>query len=345
MPGEPPCDLEAPQALCYTNTMVGDDGARSPATPAQEAGPGALVIIGSAIVVLAVVAAGTGVFRAFKDGVPGTGDMFGRAAIGALIGAVVGVLLVVGIRRLGAARTSVLGLTSLTAVLFVVVMIASVGATAGVATAPLGPVQPPTATVDPDPSPPATFPRETLPTDEGSDFTLPSWVGTVLAIFGILLILLLLAGVSRTFRMPHLRLRGGLLWGNRNQAAVLHEDLDMEAAADSFDDSAASIDDESDPRTAIIAAYVRLLDGLAEAGCPRLAHEAPEEHLRRSLTALGVQPEAMEVVVGKFLVARFSTHPLTEVDRDEVRTALRAAGGQLRAVVAARQAAEQEVTV
>ena len=100
-------------------------------------------------------------------------------------------------------------------------------------------------------------------------------------------------------------------WGNRGRPATLEEDLDVEAAADSFDDSAGSIGDDDDPRTAIIAAYARLLDGLAEVGCARLPYEAPEEHLHRSLVALGVSPEPMSVVVDKFLVARFSTHPVT----------------------------------
>ncbi len=47
----------------------------------------------------------------------------------------------------------------------------------------------------------------------------------------------------------------------------------------------------------------------------------------------------MSAVVDKFLVARFSTHPVTEADRDEVRDALRAAAAQLRAILAARTVA------
>ena len=108
---------------------------------------------------------------------------------------------------------------------------------------------------------------------------------------------------------------------------------------------AAMIDDGADPRAAIIAAYARLLERLGESGCPRLPYEAPEEHLRRSLTALGVPHAAMETVVAKFLVARFSTHPVTGADRDEVRGALREAGRQLRELVAeAARAAETETS-
>jgi len=128
-------------------------------------------------------------------------------------------------------------------------------------------------------------------------------------------------------------------WGNRGRSATIDEDLDVEGAADVLDDSVLVVDAGLDPRSAIIAAYARLLDGLAEVGCGRRPYEAPEEHLHRSLVALGVTPEAMSVVVDKFLVARFSTHPLTETDRDEVRDALRAAAAQLRAVLAARAVA------
>ncbi len=89
----------------------------------------------------------------------------------------------------------------------------------------------------------------------------------------------------------------------------------------------------------IIAAYARLLDGLGDVGCARRAHEAPEEHLRRSLVTLGVDPGHMRLVVDRFLVARFSTHPLTQADADAVRAALRQVGEQLRSSLPGREAA------
>ena len=92
-------------------------------------------------------------------------------------------------------------------------------------------------------------------------------------------------------------------------------------------------------RAAIIAAYARLLDGLGDVGCARRSHEAPEEHLRRSLVTLGVDAEHMRLVVDKFLVARFSSHPLTHADADGVRSALREVGAQLRSSVLGRETA------
>lgn len=322
--------------------MTGGHGDRvTPASGPPAPDRRALFVIGSLVVVLAVLAAGTGALRGFENGVADGGAMMLRALIGALVGAAIGAVLVLAIRRLGAARTTALGLASGAAMVLVVVIVASIGATAGVSTAPLGPEVPSRQTIEPGPAATDLSPSDTLPLQDGEAGDLPNWVGTVLAVIGLILVLLLVLGMARTFQMPRLRLRGGLHWGNRRAAEVTQVDLDLDAAADSFSDSAGSIGDDDDPRAAIIAAYVRLLAGLEGAGCARLPYEAPEEHLRRSLHDLGVAPEHMRVVVDKFLVARFSTHPVTVADRDEVRVALHDAGTQLREVAAARQASAE----
>ena len=291
-------------------------------------------VIGALVVLLAVIAAGTGAFRDFTDGVADGGELIVRVLIGALVGAALGALVVLLVRRLGAARAGALGLTTAGALVLVIVIVAALGATAGVATAPLGPATPSVNSFDEATAGPTTPPRIEVPPAEPVDNDVPAWVGTVLAVVGLILVFLLVLGISRTFTLPRLRLRGGFQWGNRRSVGVLQDDLDLDMAADSFDDSAGSLDDSDDPRAAIIAAYVRLLEGLEAAGCARLPFEAPEEHLRRSLRDLGVRPEHMTVVVDRFLVARFSTHPMTVADRDAVRDALRAAGAQLREVAA-----------
>jgi hypothetical protein len=316
--------------LWYASTVDGEG--RAPSGPG---GVVSIVVIGAAVVVVAVLAAGTATLRSFHDGVADGGQLARRALIGALIGAAIGGLVVLGLRRLGPARTGVLGLASGAALGLLVLIAVSIGATAGVATTHIGPPRQTPQTLSPSDTTPVTATSDTIPGELGGPSSVPEWIANILAVLGVLLIIILVLGFARTFSLPHLNLRGGLRWGNRGQSVVVTEELDVEAAADSFDDSAASIGDDDDPRAAIIAAYARLLDGLAEAGCARLPYEAPEEHLRRSLVALGVTPQAMALVVDKFLVARFSTHPLTAVDRDDVRAALRAAGGQLREAIAA----------
>ncbi|MFT3855368.1 MAG: DUF4129 domain-containing protein [Ilumatobacteraceae bacterium] len=296
------------------------------------------IVIGAAVVVLAVLAAGTGALHGFDDGVARGGDLVTRLLVGALISAAAGGLLVVGLRRLGTARTAALGLTGAAAMLLVVLVVGAIGATVAVSTAPLHPEVPSVETVVQRATTTLPPPRDTLPADDGGTTSVPSWIGTVLAIVGLIFVFLLVLGITRTFQMPKLRLRGGMRWGNRRDAELTVEDLDVAAAADSFEDSAASIGDGVDPRAAIIAAYARLLDGLATAGCARQPFEAPEEHLHRSLHALGVAPAHMTVIVDRFLVARFSTHPLTAADADTVRAALRDAARQLRDVLAANDA-------
>ena len=113
--------------------------------------------------------------------------------------------------------------------------------------------------------------------------------------------------------------------------------IDEEAAADTMAASGRMLVDDPDPRTAIIAAYATLLEGLEAAGAGRLPHEAPEEHLQRSLRKLGIPPAPLSEVTRLFLVARFSTHPVTEADRAAARTALSQAEQHLRALLEARR--------
>ncbi len=306
---------------------------------ARPAGRGSIVVIGIAVVVLAVLAAGTAAVRNFRDGVPDGADLGLHVLIGVVLGAAIGGLVVLGLRRLGPTGMARLGLASGAAVVCIVVLAAAIGGTAGVASTHLGP-RPPDTNVDENVrGVDRTFTTRPVVENLDVDVDVPSWVSNVLAVVGVILLLVLVLGFTRTFSLPSIRVRGGLRWGNRGRSETIEEDLDVEAAADVLDDSISAVGAGGDPRSAIIAAYARLLDGLAEVGCARLPYEAPEEHLHRSLLALGVSPEAMSAVVDKFLVARFSTHPVTEADRDEVRDALRAAAAQLRAILAARTVA------
>jgi hypothetical protein len=80
------------------------------------------------------------------------------------------------------------------------------------------------------------------------------------------------------------------------------------AAGAAFAASLADLEDEPDPRRAIVAAYARLLDGLEAAGFGRRPAEAPEEHLRRVLEQLQVPDGPLRTVVALFAEARFSEH-------------------------------------
>jgi hypothetical protein len=317
-------------AACYNDEMAGPEGQRTVfATRQATIGTGALMVL------LIIGAAGTGLSSDIRDGVAIGSDVAVRALLGGLAGAALGVGLLLGIRRIGVATR--LGLAGAMAAFLAILTVAALGATASVSTAPL---HPKVSNVDPvEPGGPAAAPPAgTSRGATSSAVGLPGWVEAALVVIAIVVTIFLVFGAARAFPVPK-RLRRGLL-GRRNRrvAEPVYEDVDVAAAADVFE-RAASLGDGPDPRAAIIAAYARLLDGLGDVGCARQPHEAPEEHLRRSLVTLGVEAEHMRLVVDTFLVARFSSHPLTRADVDRVRSALREVVTQLRSSVLGRETA------
>lgn len=107
------------------------------------------------------------------------------------------------------------------------------------------------------------------------------------------------------------------------------------AAADAEAGLEASLDalslDEQDPRGGITAAYRTLLGALADAGAPREPQEAPYEHLFRTLAPLSVDPAPMHRLAELYVVAQFSTHPVTAEHRDAAAAALALALRSIRA--------------
>ena len=111
---------------------------------------------------------------------------------------------------------------------------------------------------------------------------------------------------------------------------------EISAPATVGDDASASVQASlailragDDPRANIIAAYSRLLDGLANAGLPRLAHEGPDEYLRRCCASLRVRAEPLARLTELFTVARFSTHELREPHQQAATEALEAVATDL----------------
>jgi Domain of unknown function (DUF4129) len=128
---------------------------------------------------------------------------------------------------------------------------------------------------------------------------------------------------------------GALVWGylKRNKKPDKPEPdedtVDADIMAESVAASVDLVETDTDPRKAIIAAYARLLDGLAAAGLPRRLEEAPEEHLARSLTSLPIAPAPFRELTRLFALARFSQHPITEAHRGEALAALGAVQNEL----------------
>ena len=99
-------------------------------------------------------------------------------------------------------------------------------------------------------------------------------------------------------------------------------DPDADPLLEALDASIEDLEGEGDPRSAVIAAYARLLDGFERCGLGRRPAETPLEHLRRGLAALPLRPEPAERLTDLFLEARFSPHPIGPAERDEAHAAL-----------------------
>ena len=107
----------------------------------------------------------------------------------------------------------------------------------------------------------------------------------------------------------------------RRPAARERDDLAVEVVA-VLDDTLDDLRAETDPRRAVIAAYVRLEQVLAAHGLPRRRAETEEELLVRMLAALHVSPAPARRLTGLFEGARFSDHVVDSGMKDEAIAAL-----------------------
>jgi hypothetical protein len=86
-------------------------------------------------------------------------------------------------------------------------------------------------------------------------------------------------------------------------------------------------DDETDPRRAVIACWVRLEQAAAAAGTPRQPGDTPTELVTRLLAAHRVSAAVLYALAEVYRLARYATHTVDSGMRDQARAAL----GQLRA--------------
>jgi hypothetical protein len=119
---------------------------------------------------------------------------------------------------------------------------------------------------------------------------------------------------------------GSAVWGARPRRRPGIAPLRGPAAdpRGAVDDALAALDAETDPRRAIIAAYVRMERALDVAGLGRREPEAPREYLARVAGALRGDARAARRLTALYEEARFSAHPLDEGMRAEAVAALRA---------------------
>jgi Domain of unknown function (DUF4129) len=86
--------------------------------------------------------------------------------------------------------------------------------------------------------------------------------------------------------------------------------------------SIAALESERDPRTAILRAYARMEQSFRRVEVVRARDETASEFLGRTMRQLPVSAGAATELTERFEEARFSTHRLTEADREQALASL-----------------------
>ncbi len=86
--------------------------------------------------------------------------------------------------------------------------------------------------------------------------------------------------------------------------------------------SIAALESERDPRTAILRAYARMEQAFRDVEIVRAGDETASEFLARTIRRLPVSAGAAAALTGRFEEVRFSTHVITEVDREQALASL-----------------------
>ena len=119
------------------------------------------------------------------------------------------------------------------------------------------------------------------------------------------------------------------------EATRRDEPDETEVVQRALDAASAPLRDPADPRAAVIEAYARMEQVLAERDLGRRAPEAPREYLTRVLGAHGMPQGSLTTITALFEEARFSRHPISQ-------SARRRALGELENARAALGALEEE---
>jgi hypothetical protein len=86
--------------------------------------------------------------------------------------------------------------------------------------------------------------------------------------------------------------------------------------------SIAALEAECDPRTAITRAYARMEQSFRDVEIVRARDETASEFLGRTMRRLQVSADAAAALTERFEEVRFSTHRITEADREQALASL-----------------------
>ncbi len=295
-------------------------GTTAPDTGTPGAGPGQAwaLVVPLTLLILLGLAGLRGVVSAPHWNGPLRHD---GVVIGLVLEVILGILLVITVRRRAAAVNAVQTqgaplndvAAKLRGVLILVLGAGMIAVAVGIVVAlrlRVSPVPPPRPSSSVKPR--ATLSLRPRPGAPGAaSFDIP-----LSAILYGLLIVALVAGVvlsilwSRRFRLPAKVRHGGF---------IAEDPEDLREAVESGRSALRTIDDA---RAAIIACYVAMETSLAERGAARAVADTPDELLARATTSGLVRGTAAARLTALFYEARFSSHPLGRGQRDAAEQAL-----------------------
>lgn len=162
---------------------------------------------------------------------------------------------------------------------------------------------------------PGALPPEVFVLEEEDESATPAWL--LWMIVTVALAGILAAGVAvvrevRNTRGGRRRRRPRSRRTEREAAVAAGAEHEKATARSAVDAALAPLRDPADARSAVIEAYARMEQVLAEREFGRRSPEAPREYLRRVLLERGMPEQSLTTVTALFEEARFSLHPIPD---------------------------------
>lgn len=165
---------------------------------------------------------------------------------------------------------------------------------------------------------PSTLPSEsgTMPPDETGQM-LPDWLTTLLGLLCVVVVVAVALTVTWYLLRDRIRLRPDTPEGDPVAVGMRTEEVRAALQA-GIDDLA----EGNDPRTAVIACWLRLEKAAAAAGTPRAATDTAADLVTRMLASHAVTEPVLDRFAEVYRQARYAPHVVDETMRDEARDAL-----------------------
>jgi hypothetical protein len=156
--------------------------------------------------------------------------------------------------------------------------------------------------------------------DGGDSWSLPSWVGTAVAVFCLLVVAVVVGLLVWHVMRDRMRVRSAPLVVEAARTPPVGAADEVVAALDAGLSDLS--DQDSDPRLAVIACWVRLEEVAAAVGTPRHPGDTPTDLVGRVLAAHRVSGPVLDDFAGVYREARYATHPVGERTRADAIRAL-----------------------